>query len=773
MPSRRPVFLLVTLLFFSVSTAIAAASLWPIYGDQQFLLVAVGALLFGSAVAVAGALFRWRSAVVILVAFALFVATGVPLAVPSKAVNGLVPTADGLVELLSGLALGWKQLLTITLPVGDYQALLVPAFASVLTTTVVGLSIALRARWGELGAIAPAMLYLVGILFGPESVPWPVPLSIAMMTSLLLWLVWRRAYRRRAAIRALAGVTTDALGRTPDARAERAVGVRAVLAAALVMAIASAAAVVAVGGLPPTTDRTVLRSAIEQPFDPAEHTSPLASFRSYLRELADRRDLLSVTGLEPGERVRVATLDSYDGIVYAVGSSQVDSASGTFVRVPTRIDRDPVSGRTAEIAVRVAGYRGVWLPTVGDVAEVEFSGTDAARLRDDFYFNSTSGTGAVSGGLRADDEYRLTTTVPSPVADDVLAAAAPGSARVPRIEVVPESLSARLDEYTESADPAGQQLVDALAGLRRDGYISHGLTEEEPVSRSGHAADRITELLTAPRMIGDAEQYAVAAALMARQIGFPARVVMGFAPEVTGSGPTPIRGADVSAWIEVNTAGGGWVPLDPVPPVRPIPEEQPQDPTQIARPQTPVQPPPDDPEPRIEQTPPDATQDDPEPVDPILATILAVLGIVGWVALGLGILASPLLVIVAAKLRRRRLRRRAPTPIQRISGAWDEFRDEAVDHGYPVRPAATRSEFADGVGLEQSRTLAAVADRAVFAPGGPDAAEADQVWAALSEIAYSLDRGLTRWERFRIRISLRSLGGAGVRGLLARRGGPR
>lgn len=770
MPSRRPVFMRVTLVFFSVSTAIASASLWPTYRDQQFLAVAVAGMLLGSAVAVAGALFRWRSAVVILVAFVLFVATGVPLAVPSKAVDRLVPTADGLVELLSGLALGWKQLLTITVPVGDYQALLVPAFAAILTTTVVGLSVALRARWGELGAIAPALLYLVGILFGPESVPWPVPLSIAMMTSLLIWLVWRRAYRRRATIRALAGASPDAQGRPLETQAERAVGIRAVLSAALVMAIASAAAVVAVGGLPPAVDRTVLRSAIQQPFDPAEYTSPLAAFRSYLRAPTDERELMSVDGLLAGERIRVATLDSYDGIVYAVGSAQVDSASGTFVRVPTRIDREPVRGRTAEIGVTIDGYRGVWLPTVGDVDAVEFAGPDSARLRDAFYFNAVSGTGAVLGGVRDGDDYRMSTTVPVPVGEEELAAAAPGSARVPAAEVVPESLSARLDDYTDSADPAGRRLLDAVSGLRRDGYISHGLAEDEPSSRSGHAADRITELLTAPRMIGDAEQYAVAAALMARQLGFPARVVMGFAPEVTGTGSTPVRGADVSAWIEVNTAGQGWVSVDPVPPERPIPEEQPEDPTQIARPQTPVQPPPDDPEPRIEQTPPDATEDDPETVDPILATVLAVLGIVGWVALVAGILASPLLVIVAAKLRRRRLRRTAPSPVQRISGAWEEFRDGAIDHGYTAPPAATRSEFADRVGLEQSRTLAAVADRAVFAPGGPDDAEADQVWVALSEIAYSLDRGLTRWEQFRIRVSLRSLGGAGVRGLLARKG---
>ena len=94
--------------------------------------------------------------------------------------------------------------------------------------------------------------------------------------------------------------------------------------------------------------------------------------------------------------------------------------------------------------------------------------------------------------------------------------------------------------------------------LKAEGYISHGVGDDEPASRSGHSADRITELLTDQRMIGDAEQYAVTAALMARQLGFPARVVFGFAPEGAG-GVARVTGDSVTAWIEVDTAENGWV----------------------------------------------------------------------------------------------------------------------------------------------------------------------------------------------------------------------
>ena len=171
------------------------------------MLVAVTTVL-GSIVAILGAVFRWKSFVVILVVVrASCCWPGVPLAVPDQAIAGFLPSLDGIRELLAGVALGWKQLLTIALPVGDYQALLVPAFVLVLTSTVVALSIALRARWGELGVLPPIALFVAGIAFGPETVPWPVPWALGMLAVVLLWLVWRRWRKRRESIRLLTRAT--------------------------------------------------------------------------------------------------------------------------------------------------------------------------------------------------------------------------------------------------------------------------------------------------------------------------------------------------------------------------------------------------------------------------------------------------------------------------------------------------------------------------------------------------------------------------------------
>jgi transglutaminase-like putative cysteine protease len=765
-PSDGP--LIITVLLSWLAIGIASASLWPIYGTGQYVVLVVVAVLLGTVIAAVGAWFRWPSWAMVISGFLAFLGSGVPLAVPDKTVDGVLPSLNGLIDLLTGVALGWKQLLTITLPVGAYQALLVPALLLVLATTITGVSVALRARWGELGVIPPVILFVVGIVFGSDRSSSPVWLALALLGVTLITLVWRRWRRRREAIRALASSTPDAEGK-PLVTADGGLVVRGILAGILILAVAGSAALVVTSALPPTGERNVLRTAVVQPFDPRDYASPLSGFRGYLRDAKTGQVQFQISGLPSGARIRVATLNSYDGVVYAVGSSAADSASGTFVRIPTAVDQSRVSGAQLKLTVTLEGYSGVWLPTVGDFESVTFTGSNAAQLDDNFYYNNTSGTAAVLGGITSGNSYSVDAVLPTEPDAAQLANVSPGSASVPRVGVLPDDLAQHLDGYVSGKTSPGARLVAMLNGLKQEGYISHGIDPAQPASRSGHAADRISELFTDPRMIGDAEQYSVAAALMARQLGFPARVVFGFAPHGSAS-PLDVTGADVSAWIEVDTAEYGWVTIDPNPAARAIPDEQPQDPTKIARPQTIVPPPSDKTATKETQTTPDTSQNEPNALDPVLVVILQVLQVSGIVVLVLLILAAPFLLIIAAKLRRRRIRRRSSSALQRIRGGWDEFEDAVVDHGLQPPPSATRSEVAGVVGTLPSRVLAAVTDRAVFAPDEVDPTDAERVWDAVAELRASLDAPLTRWRRLRALVSLRSLDRYSGRGLFRRAG---
>ncbi|MBG6054536.1 hypothetical protein IWX81_000926 [Salinibacterium sp. CAN_S4] len=761
-PQGNPLFIVVNVAMFWVSMAIAATALWPIYRSTALLILVAGALALGTIIAVVGAYFRWPAVVTMLVTTAGFLLVGVPLAVPSRTQYGVLPTLGGLTDLVTGVALGWKQLLTITLPVGSYQALLVPALVLVLLATVIGLSVALRSTRGEIAAAFPVLVFLVATAFGPKFPDRPLVTPIALLVTVLLWLVWLRWYRRRIAVNSLLARSTDAAstGRALDAGVA---GLRTAVSAAVILAVASTAAIGAVTLAPPAADRTVLRTAIVQPFDPRDYVSPLSAFRSYWQPATVDSTLFQVTGLPQGGRIRLATLDTYNGVVYSVGSSRVTSQSGSFTRVPSTFDQSAVDGTQQELEVTIREYSGVWLPTTGQFEAVDFTGADAATLRDGFYYNNVSGTAAVVEGLVSGDSYTLSAIAPRQPSVSALAGLDPGSAIVPTPQDVPDELTASLEEYTAGISGAGNRLVAALAGLTTDGYISHGIDADEPASRSGHAADRISQLFTDPRMIGDAEQYAVSAALMADDLGFPSRVVMGFLPK-----GDRVTGADVTAWIEINTAQFGWVTIDPNPPVRDIPEEIPQETSQIARPQTIVPPPVLEPDRFDRQLTPDTEQQRTPDVNLALQIVLAVLRVLGVVAIAAAVVLAPFLVIVAAKVRRRQQRQNASTPIQRVSGGWQEFEDAVIDHGLRPEAASTRTEFAMVAGGVQSAVLAAIADRATFAPDAPSGTDADNVWRAVDELQASLDDGLTRWQRIKARISLRSLGGYSVKKFFSR-----
>lgn len=761
-PGSRSAFILINTAMLWLATIIACTALWPIYAGPSLVVLIAVAMPLGSLIAILGAVFRWPAWAVMLATVGGFLLVGVPVAVPAKAQFVVLPTIDGLIDLVTGVALGWKQLLTITLPVDDYEALLVPALVLVLLTTVIGLSTALRARNGELAVIAPIALFIIATAFGANYPNRPLDAPIALMVAVLFWLVWLRWYRRRAAIHLLASQQADDPG-APTPSDTTTAGLRTVLGAGLIMAVASTAAIAAAGVLPPAQDRTVLRTTIEQPFDPRQYVSPLAGFRQYLQPALADSVLFDVAGLPSGARIRIAAMDTYDGVVFSVGSDAVSTESGSFTRVPFRFDQSAVAGDRVSITVDIEGYSGIWLPSVGQLESVQFGGLRTTALRNSFYYNNTTGTAAVVDALASGDSYELNVVVTASPAESAISQLDPGPAVVPVAIGIPEELTARLDEYVAGVDGPGARLAAMLKGLAADGYISHGISADEPPSRSGHAADRIAELFSAPRMIGDAEQYAVAAALMARDLGFPSRVVFGFDP----SGDR-VTGSDVSAWIEVNSAQYGWVAIDPTPPVRDIPDEIPEENSQVSRPPT-IVPPPVVESDRIDrQTTPDSEQELPADLDPVLQGVFAALRVLGWMALVAAIVVAPFLVIIAAKLRRRRLRRRAATPIEQISGGWQEFEDAVVDHGLSPAASATRSEVAHIVGGTQSQVLAAVADRAIFSPDEPQASDVESVWRAVDELHASLGSGLSRWQRLKARISLRSLGGYSVRKLFKR-----
>ncbi|MEV1130851.1 transglutaminaseTgpA domain-containing protein [Agromyces sp. NPDC049794] len=757
-PARRPLGVqrpwptAISVVLVVAMLAAAMVPWWPVYESPAFLVAAAVAIIAGAAVGLVGARLRWPAWRTVVAVFIAYLVLGVPAAVPGRAIGGVLPTPQGIVELLAGAALSWKQLVTIAVPVGSYQALLVPPFLLGLVASTIAITIALRSRHPSAAIVPPALLLLAGIALGVVHSALGLETGLVFLVTAVAWLVRVGIARRRA-------ITVGRPVEAALADARRVLGASALVAVALVGATAAAFAM-------PGPPRSVVRAELQPPFEPQEHESPLAGFRAaFDPEIADQ-PMLTVTGLPAGWGIRIATLDTYDGIVYSVGGSDGSGESGRFTRVPYRLDQSDTDGRQVEVGVSVLGYSDVWVPGVGRLERITFEGDRAELLADGFFYNDVTGTAAVRPGLRTGDRY-LASSVAPPVAES-LGELQPGTSVLPAAPELPDELLRLLDQWAPASDEPGERLEALIAGFHREGYVSHGLEDERP-SRSGHAIDRLAELGTERPMIGDGEQYATAAALMARRIGFPARVVVGFLPDradtddEASDGTTVFVSGEQQAWIEVQTADGRWLGIDPNPEVREIPEKEPDEPTIVSRPQTALPPP-------AERTPVDGLDADPELAlddrdegsEPWLAVLLGVLTVTGVVTLAAAVLVSPFLAIIAAKLRRRRLRRRAATPVERIEGGWQEFADTAADFGYPIRSNATRAEQAATVGGLAPLVLASVVDRAVFAPDGPLDDDDRLVWDTVDELQQRLSAPRTRRERLRAAISLTSLGGYAV-----------
>ena len=250
-----------------------------------------------------------------------YLLVGTPVTMPDAALFAVLPSLEGLTGLVIGPVYGWADIVTIGTPVEapDYVAV-VPYFAAWLVALV---GTMLATRWlprrrtalrSSVLLIGPVVLYLSGILLGTDEAYFAGVRGVAFAVIALVWLAWRR-------------------GATVEASGEGAARLRRQKVAGTATVVAGAMAIGAVAGLalaPVSPDRFVLRDEVVPPFDPLEFPSPLSGFRTYTKDLAET-PLFEVTGLEPGDVIRLATMDAYTGRLWNVaGPDDVGPDGGGY-----------------------------------------------------------------------------------------------------------------------------------------------------------------------------------------------------------------------------------------------------------------------------------------------------------------------------------------------------------------------------------------------------------------------------------------------------------
>lgn len=771
-----------TLLAFNLVFALAAFLAWPIYEDSSFIVLVVAALVVANAIALLGLWRSWSALRVTLFTAAAYLVVGVPLAIPSALADPLAVLV-GLGRLFVAPITAWKDLLTLSLPVGSYQTVLVPALLVFLVSAVASLSLGLRSKtYWMLGAVVALIPMLFAASFGSSAAsaslivlgwnfPAPLEVLLTLVTALVLviWVALRRQSRPGQMTLVLAGSVVLALAMAP---------------------------VLMTGAT-----RDVLRVRIDPLLELQQQTSPLSVYRaSFSNELFDTT-LFTVSGGSEVDRIRIATLSGYNGQVATVDTTSVSADGDTFARIPELIEttgQATSGGDGAEsVTMEIGALRGVWMPTTAQLTRISFDGERRNALTDGFFYNRALGAGIqlAEPGLVSGVQYSVQ-SAPADTAE--LAELMPGLTQ-PRIDqaYVPESLQDWLVQQRVGRTGAGLETL--IERLRERGFLSHALTIDaanppewmrtlpgysfQP-SRAGHSSARIDQLFTQLRdrerevgsadeallvaAPGDDEQFAVAAMLLADQLGFNARVVLGTKltdstqrgiPAIPACDQGNCAGGNLSAWLEVQGDSGEWVAVDVTPqferPLAPNVDRL-QDPQIVTEVQPPsidaVQPP--------DTSPSESEGSDPEPepagVD--LGWLWVTLTALGLSLLTLIVLLGPFLVVVAFKRLRARSRRRSVEPKDAILGGWNEFVDAEIDHGEALAPNLTRTELVARFAPEsRARELATRADRAVFSALAPSADDAFAYWQLVDAQLADLKAKSSRRQRLRAALSLRSL----------------
>ncbi len=733
---------------------VAAVSVWCVlvtltfvlaYGSGWVWVAALGGAAIGIATGIVGALRRLRATTMALILIAAYFGLGGALAMPSTTMAGIVPTTRTLQQLAEGAIQAWRASLMIDPPIGETSFLLVVPLISLMLAGVGAVSIALRSTQGGLAWLPPAIAGVLGIAFGTAVTYQPLLIGAGFAVVTLVWTSVRRVRKGRELVRNRVGFSW----------VQWIWGLPMLIVAVLASALLGPA-------IAPQAPRDVLRQVVEPPLDVTAYPSPLEAFRANISEHKEAA-IMTVSGLPEGSRVRIATLDAYDGYSMRVGNSATPAAdSGEFKRVGQEIQTQS-DNPSQKVTVELNEYSGPWVPTVGETRAVTFSGDRAIALTDAFYYNRALDTALDTEGLKQSDTYTIEAVVVDQPKTAKVKAARQGRLDLPPTEPMPDIVRDLAQRWTATATTSGQAALQLEAHLQQ-GYYSHGVDDDEAPSAAGHSYERIQTLLSdTNKMVGDEEQYSVAMALMARHLSIPSRVVYGYKP-TSYSDSVTIKGKDVSAWVELYLDGLGWVTFDPTPDKDRTPKIE-NDPDEV-KPRPQVENPPPPPE-RPDRLPPDeADPRRPEGKDDSWWNVnwRLVAGIAAGVGIPLILVVLPVALIIGTKLRRRRARMNAEIIANRVAGGWSELTDKARDLGSTPSPYATRTEQAESItdvfpkvsdGADP-QVLARLADTTVFGPEEVTTAQATTYWSGVDRATKGMMASVPWWRRALAWLSLRS-----------------
>ncbi|MDN5856281.1 MAG: DUF3488 and transglutaminase-like domain-containing protein, partial [Actinomycetia bacterium] len=271
-------------------------------------------------------------------------------------------------------------------------------------------------------------------------------------------------------------------------------------------------------------------------------------------------DLLRITSLTTPEYVRLASLDSLSTAGWDVSQRgpKTEDIDGVLP-APRGVDAEVVRATSTFDVLVTDNFESRWLPTI-------YWPTSIGKAEGDWLIDAEQ-LDVVAENDDTDAkgmEYSLNVSQPYPTPKQFRKAGGKVPGVLEPLTELPEStpsvVSSRARQITQGLDSPFEQAAALQEWFRRSGDFAYTL---EPAD-SGNGMETIESFLTDERE-GYCEQFASAMAMMARSLGIPARVAVGFLSGDRVDDTYIFRGTDMHAWPELYLDGVGWVRFEPTP----------------------------------------------------------------------------------------------------------------------------------------------------------------------------------------------------------------
>lgn len=285
-------------------------------------------------------------------------------------------------------------------------------------------------------------------------------------------------------------------------------------------------------------------------------TDPTLDLRRNLNQAEDTVVMTYTSDRPGGLYLRMASLPQFD----ASGWRNVQMRLESGTRLPQIPGVGGDSGERRETTISVGNFGSEYLPLPYAPRQVDVAG--------DWAYDPNSLV-MISGDRSGRDDairdltYRVESVdiEPDPSALTRAVAGTPAdsntTAEVPTD--LPEDLRQLTRQVTKGADTDAEKAIAIQKFLRSSKFTY----STEPLPGSGYRA--LENFLLRDRR-GYCEQFAASMAMMAREVGIPTRVAVGFLPGKRVKDNTwEVSIRDMHAWPELFFAGYGWVRFEPTP----------------------------------------------------------------------------------------------------------------------------------------------------------------------------------------------------------------